>query len=206
MRKVILTITLLVVFTSCTEQNPLHVDVPASNKTSSHIFDNKDSSFVQCSQEAVDECIKNTTNETMTKKSCSQFLLESNRKSCLESFNMIEAMESGNIEKCDNTLDPDRCKYEFILMKWVESKNVEMCSDLDEDKKIQCNNYIIFYLAQQDLDIKICEKIILSYKWDDAMQFCQGEVTMLVEEQKTAQENAAKSMWEGEDENIDKKE
>ncbi len=177
----------LFIFAACSQWNPLTVTPPSNIKVESVFGDVNNAflqndQFMQCSKQSIDQCIDQTMKTWWVEKSCSNFLLESNKILCEDSMLMIQARDTGDRSICDKVSDPWMCNYELTLLKGIQEESVELCDNVSEARKIPCNNYIINYLSQKKKDKSMCEGIISEYKWDNAKEFCEEEVNMLLQE------------------------
>ncbi len=129
----------------------------------------QDENFVQCAQQSVDQCILSTVSPDtpMSIEQCDDLMLESNKDSCKQWIITTQARESGDISLCSKLTNPDSCKYEILVAKWITDKTLEGCSDLSEEFSVQCNNTISRSLTYSELDSQWCDTLLVEIEGDD---------------------------------------
>ncbi len=142
-------------------------------------------SFLSCSENALDSCISEESNDTGQQISCDDYIVEQNRVICQDNQILAIAIESLDPLECDRlSVNSESCKTEIITQKAKTEKDPELCNTLSGSLLVSCNNSVVFDLAQQWKDPKLCDGIISEWQEGDntfEKQFCIEEVELQLE-------------------------
>ena len=143
----------------------------------------QDENFMQCTQSSIDQCMLSVrdTEKELSLDDCDDFLLEANRQSCKQNIIISSAMKDGNTESCDTLDDSQWCKYEVLVTRGISIESPSVCSELDEDLQIQCNNSIIRSISLSKWDVELCDKILVSEdEWnrESEVSLCKQEIVL----------------------------
>jgi len=142
------------------------------------------SNFLSCAENALDGCLWQVALEIGETVECADYILTQNRVACEDSEIMAKAIESWDASICDDmSVGKEACVWEIITQKAKSGKDAQICSSLEGDDVISCNNTVVTELAREKIDDSICDDII-SYSEGDTFEreFCEQEVQFIVEE------------------------